>query len=232
MINVRLYGHLGKLFGRTHSLAVKTPTEAVRALQANYSGFRAALHDKGVAGYKIIIDSKDKSSAEYLGREASQEIKLVPVLKGAGGNNSGILYIVLAVVIAVVAWYALPALFGTGGTFAGTMSAGTMGAIQSGMYQMAASLALSGISAMLYSPPDLQTATQVEQNKGYYFNGPSNLSRQGSPVPLAYGKVVAGSVTIHAAISTTEESSATITTSTGIRAVWDKLYDFMGRLTS
>lgn len=223
MVNVRLYGHLGKLFGKVHTLSIKTPAEAVRALQANYPGFRAALQDRAIAGYKIIIDSKDKSSAEYLCREASQEIKLVPILKGAGGDNNGLLYIVLAVVIAVVAWYAMPAMFGAEGTFAGAMSPSTMAAVQQGMYSMAASLAFSGISAMLYSPPDLQTAAQVEQNKGYHFNGPVNLSRAGSPVPLAYGKIIAGSTIIHAGITTSEATSSTTAKSTG----WDALVNWL-----
>ena len=229
MINVRLYGHLGKLFGRLHTLSIKTPVEAVRAMQANFPGFRKALQDNRIAGYKIIIDTKDRSTNEALLRPANNEIKIVPIVKGAG-NNNGLTQIVLAIVIVVVASY-MPELLGAGGgagggaagaeagaatgaTAAGSsaatsnalLSAKTIASLQSAMYSMAASLAMGGISAMLYKAPqnNLQTASEVEQMKGSYFNGPINMSTQGSPVPLAYGKVITGSVIVHAGVTTTE----------------------------
>ena len=231
MINVRLYGHLGKLFGRLHTLSIKTPVEAVRAMQANFPGFRKALQDNRIAGYKIIIDTKDRSNTESLIRPANNEIKIVPIVKGAG-NNNGLTQIILAIVIVVVAIY-MPEIVkamgdsgaaggtagggggaATGTTVAGTststsnalLSAKTIASLQSAMYSMAASLAMSGISAMLYKAPqnNLQTASEVEQKKGSYFNGPINMSTQGSPVPLAYGKVITGSVIVHAGVTTTE----------------------------
>lgn len=230
MINVRLYGHLGKLFGRLHTLSIKTPVEAVRAMQANFPGFRKALQDNRIAGYKIIIDTKDRSTNEALLRPANNEIKIVPIVKGAG-NNNGLTQIVLAIVIVVVAIYMpeIVAAMGdsgaaggtaggggaaTGATVAGTststsnalLSAKTIASLQAAMYNMAAALAMGGISAMLYKAPqnNLQTASEVEQMKGSYFNGPINMSTQGSPVPLAYGKVITGSVIVHAGITTTE----------------------------
>lgn len=229
MINVRLYGHLGKLFGRLHTLSIKTPVEAVRAMQANFPGFRKALQDNRIAGYKIIIDTKDRSTNEALLRPANNEIKIVPIVKGAG-NNNGLTQIVLAIVIVVVASY-MPELLGAGGgagggaagaeagaatgaTAAGSsaatsnalLSAKTIASLQSAMYNMAAALAMGGISAMLYKAPqnNLQTASEVEQMKGSYFNGPINMSTQGSPIPLAYGKVITGSVIVHAGVTTTE----------------------------
>lgn len=222
MVNVRLYGHLGKLFGKLHRLAVRTPVEAVRAMQANFPGFRKALQDNRIAGYKIIIDTKDRSTNEALLRPANNEIKIVPIVKGAG-NNNGLTQIVLAIVIVVVASY-MPELLGTTGTTGTTgaegvaatttagqggsalMSAKTIASLQAAMYNLGLSLAMSGISAMLYKAPhnDLQTASQVDQMKGSYFNGPINMSTQGSPVPLAYGKVIAGSVLIHAGVTTVE----------------------------
>lgn len=194
MIKIKLYGHLGKLFGSTHYYAVKTPIEVIRALQANFPSFRKSLHDKAVAGYKVIIDSKDKSHQDYFNNEITSEIKLIPVLRGAGGNNQGWGMIVMAVIIAAVAWWN-PAFLG--------MSSQT----QTSLYLTAASMALNGVSALLYKPPNMNnnlTAAEVEQNKGFYFNGPINLSKQGSPVPLAYGKVMTGSVIIHAGVTTVE----------------------------
>jgi predicted phage tail protein len=152
------------------------------------------LHDKAVAGYKVIIDSKDKSHQDYFNNEISLEIKLIPVLRGAGGGNQGWGMIVMAVIIAAVAMWNPSFL---------AMSSQT----QTSLYLTAASMALNGVSALLYKPPNMNnnlTAAEVEQNKGFYFNGPINLSKQGSPVPLAYGKVMTGSVIIHAGVTTVE----------------------------
>jgi predicted phage tail protein len=194
MVTVKLYGHLGKLFGKSHVLAVATPIEALRALQANFPSFRANLHKNNTIGYKLIIDKKDKSNPDFLNYPITNEIKIIPVISGAGGgNNQGWIMIVLAIIIAVVAWY-------NPGSYL------TL-AQQTNLYLVSASLALNGISALLYKPPDMnnmQTANQVEENKGYHFDGPSNLSRAGSPVPLAYGRIMTGSLLIHAGISTSK----------------------------
>ena len=195
MVTVKLYGHLGRLFGKSHTLAISSPIEAVRALQANFPEFRKQLQNQSILGYKLIIDNKDRSGNEYLKYTVNKELKIIPILKGAGGNNQGWVQIVIAIIIVLVAWYA-PTL-GLNLTSSQTTS----------MYMMAASMALNGVAALLYRPPDMNgisNATSAEENKGYHFDGPMNLSRAGSPVPLAYGRILAGSIIIHAGITTTQ----------------------------
>lgn len=52
---VRLYGWLGRAFGREHRLAVASPAEAVRALCALLPGFEKALADSGERGVRFAL---------------------------------------------------------------------------------------------------------------------------------------------------------------------------------
>ena len=56
---------------------------------------------------------------------------------------------------------------------------------------------LAGAAIMIASMPTIRPEDAMEDDiKGYSFNSTSNISRQGIPVPLAYGEVYAGSVII------------------------------------
>lgn len=190
MIKVYLYGHLAKKFGKLHYLTIRTPAEAIRALEANFKGFKQAILDKKIAGYKVIVDKQDRSTKDELTYPVSNELKFIPIIQGSGGN--GVLNIVLGIVLIVVAIVSFNYELISPGA---ALLLGAQGAM----------LIVAGVSAMLYKPPDMQTSKDVDQNKGTYFNGPTGMTRQGNPIPLAYGKVMVGSLTVHASISTVEQ---------------------------
>lgn len=198
MINIKLYGHLGKQYGKLHNYTVRNPLEALRALEANYKGFKQSLLDKAIAGYKIIVDGQDRSYKEQLEYPADTEIKIVPIVKGSGNNTVSI---IIGIVLIVVAWWN-PYGWGTIACSAGELAAGE--AVIAAMYATGVSLIMSGVSGLLMPKPIVQDARYAEENSGKYFNGPANMSLAGSPVPLAYGKVMTGSVVVHATINTSE----------------------------
>ena len=202
MISIKLYGHLGKQYGKLHNYTVRNPLEALRALEANYRGFKQSLLDKAIAGYKIIVDGQDRSYKEQLEYPADTEIKIVPIVKGSGSDSSWI-SIVIGVVLIVVAWWNP---YGWGELAVGVAGPELVGggAYISAMYAVGTALVLSGVSGLLMPKPTVQDARYAEENSGKYFNGPANMSLAGSPVPLAYGKVMTGSVVVHATISTSE----------------------------
>ena len=189
MIKVRLYGHLAKKFGKLHYLTIRTPAEAIRALEANFKGFKQAILDKKIAGYKVIVDKQDRSTKDELTYPVSNELKFIPIIQGSGGSTFNIVLGIVLIVVAIVSFnYEL---IGAGTA----LLLGAQGAM----------LIVAGVSAMLYKPPDMQTSKDVDQNKGTYFNGPTGMTRQGNPIPLAYGKVMVGSLTVHASISTVQQ---------------------------
>lgn len=198
MITVKLYGNLGKEFGKIHNYKIKSPNEAIRALCANFSGFEKHLLDDKYIGYKIYVDNEDRSDIEELSYPADTTIKIVPVLQGAGGNNIG--RIVLGAALITAAILLSPY---TGGTTLGLIA-------QIGVTAMTAigtSLVLSGISGLLYSPSSkpVQSIDSQNQITSTYFNGPINLAAQGNPVPLVYGRMRVGSQVISAGLLTYKE---------------------------
>ena len=190
---VRLYGALGERFGRSHRYAVRSPAEAVRALCATLPGFRAHLIEHSAPGYKVFAGGEKRPSLERLADPCSarEVIRVVPVVAGAGGN-SGALGILLGVALAVVAPYVAPFIEG----LVGPAIAGAIGSAVGGV---GAALVIGGISQLLFSPakaaqPDANA--RPESKPSYAFDGPVNVTAQGNPVPVIYGRLLVGSQVI------------------------------------
>lgn len=199
---VRLYGALGERFGREHRYAVRSPAEAVRALCATLPGFRAHLVEHSEPGYKVFAGAEKRPSVERLADPcgAREVIRMVPVVVGAGGNSGG-LGILLGVALAVVAPYVTPFLLGAG------VSAGIAGAVGSIVGGIAASLVIGGISQLLFSPaktPSPDANARPESKPSYAFDGPVNVTAQGNPVPLVYGRLLVGSQVVSQALQAAE----------------------------
>ena len=228
MKKVVLRGELGKQFGRVHHFDLNTPAEAIRALCANFEGFQQALvtaAERGV-GYivqvgKLAIEELDEI---HNPTGQSEEISITPVLAGAGGGVGKILTGVALVAAAIVlgplggGFLGLGAGVGGGGVVGvGFLTAGASSAIGF----IGASLILSG-TAQLLSPqpaelPGLTGATGARGNSfdpvnndpadnrsSYIYNGAVNLTAQGNPVPICYGRMRVGSVVVSAGVSTTD----------------------------
>ena len=228
MKKVVLRGELGKQFGRVHHFDLNTPAEAIRALCANFEGFQQALVTAAERGVGYIVQV-GKAAIEELDEihnptGQSEEISITPVLAGAGGGGVGkILAGVALVAAAIVFAPAAGGFLGIGGAGAVTGATGfTLGAAASSAIGfIGASLILSG-TAQLLSPqpaelPGLTGATGARSNSfnpvnndpadnrsSYIYNGAVNLTAQGNPVPICYGRMRVGSVVVSAGVSTTD----------------------------
>ena len=225
MKRVVLRGELGKQFGRIHKFDLTTPAEAIRALCANFEGFQQALVTAGERGIGYIVQvgkaAIDEVDEIHNPTGQDEEISITPVLAGAGGGVGKILTGVALVAAAIVF---APAGAGFLGLGAGaTTAAGfTLGAAASSAIGfIGASLILSG-TAQLLSPqpadlPGLTGATGGRRNSfdpvnndpadnrsSYIYNGAVNLTAQGNPVPICYGRMRVGSVVVSAGVSTTD----------------------------
>lgn len=174
---VRLYGHLGKTFGKTFKFDVKTPAEAVAALKATVPGFTEYMIQHSAPGYHVFT-GKTNLGAEQLAYPAENVIKIVPVVSGAGGNG-GFLQTILGIVLIVVGvWFNQPWLINIG-----------------------ISLTLGGIAQMLFAPPKPTAPEDRERSENkpsYAFDGPVNTSQQGNVVPVGYGRMIIGGQVITA----------------------------------
>lgn len=201
---VKVYGPLAKFVGQRRFLAeVGSAAEAVRMLLANFPGLESHMADQH---YKVIVDGYD-ADLDELNHPASQTIKIVPVVGGAGGVGKIIAGVAIVAFAVVTAGAGLLPGLGLGFGASTAISIGAVGA----------SLILGGVSQLLSPTPQLgqigpasfnpgsgrSTTTEgseMDPQASYSFSGIQNVSRQGVPVPVVYGETIVGSVVISAGI--------------------------------
>ncbi len=190
---IKLYGPLAKFIGkRVLQADVASAAEAVRFLLANWPQLEKHMADQH---YRVSVGDYDLAAEELHDPAGQQEIKIVPVVAGAGAVGR---------IIAGVALIAVSLLFAPGAALAS--AAFTLGsqAVSIGV-GIGLSLALGGV-AQLLTPVPQQTGALLgkdsdkDPRKSYSFSGIQNVSRQGVPVPVIYGETIVGSVVISAAI--------------------------------
>ena len=187
---IKLYGALGKKYGRTHSLHVKSVGEAVRLLSANFSTFKQDIVDsKGIAGYEVW-DSKHNLSEKQddFSKEGNGVIKIIPRVIGAGN---------VAKIIVGVALVALSVIVPP----AGFLTAGML----SGIGAFGVSLALGGVIGLMTKTADgTSIASDSDNTQSYLFSGTVNTTKQGNPVFIAYGKHLLGSQVVSTSLTTAD----------------------------
>lgn len=184
---VRVYGRIAKfLKRRVFEVDVSSAAEAVRFLLANFPHLEPELAQ---GHYRVSVGTYDLSEDELADPVGQQEIRIVPVVAGAGATGR---------IIAGVALVAL-ASFVSFGTLGGFFAAG---AINSAVFGVGVSLVLGGVAQLLTPVPTLPTGTDSDQDprKSYSFSGVQQTSRAGVPVPICYGEVLTGSVVISAGV--------------------------------
>jgi predicted phage tail protein len=200
MKTIRLYGDMGKRFGREYRFDVKSPAEAIRALCYQVEGFRAYLYENSESHYKIFVGGRNSSDEQIFDPSSDREIiRIAPVVQGAGSLGkiiAGAAMIYMAVQTGGMSLTATGA-WAAGGTALAGYVAGQIGM----------SLIFSGVMGLLSSTPtktDGPIERRPENKPSYNFDGMVNTTAQGHPVPLAYGELVVGSAVISAGMSTTE----------------------------
>jgi predicted phage tail protein len=211
---VRLYGPLAKFIGQRKFLAeVASAGEAVRMLLANFPGLEKHMADQY---YKVIVDGYD-SDLDEIHYPASQSIKIVPVLGGAGGGTGKILAGVALVALAIVGGPIAGGFLGLGAGVGGGAVTGFLGAAAANIIgAVGTALILGGVSQLLSPTPQLgqigpasmspgagsttTEGTELDPQESYSFSGIQNTSRQGTPVPVVYGETIVGSVVISAGV--------------------------------
>jgi predicted phage tail protein len=200
---VRLYGPLGRRFGRVHRLAVATPAEAAQALCAVLPGFeRAFLGAPGrpPARYHVFVGRGGQRETVGLERAVepvgrTEPIRFVPVIEGA--KRAGLLQVVLGAALMIAAPYAAGAIFAAGGSIGLAAGVSTYGVLAGKM------LILGGIVSLLSPQRKGGAAPAPENMPSYGFDaGPVYTTQQGLPVPIGFGRMVIGSAVISAGLAT------------------------------
>lgn len=210
MRNVFFHGWLADQYGEKLRLNIDDVGGLIRLMEANYPGkFVNSIRD----GKYHIVMGRDLDFGRGMTEEmlpmklGSQDIHVVPVIEGhGGGGKKGIFPIILGIGLIATGFIGAAGLAGTG--LAGSMSAtafsiGGFGVSWGQLAMTGLSLALQGMSGMLTTTPrvkDYGERQTPDEKPSFLFNGAINMSGEGGPVPLAYGRVMSGSVVVSGGI--------------------------------
>lgn len=173
---IKLYGVLGKKFGKEFHLAVESTREAVKALSVQVPGFEQFMltaHEQGIA-FAVFQDDENISEDQIDFETGAKVIKIVPKVIGAGGN--GILQTILGAVMIVVGVI-------TQQYWAVGMGVGMM---------------IGGIAQMLAPKVDTEDQNQDGNKANKGFGGAVTTIAQGNPVPILYGQREVGGFIVNA----------------------------------
>jgi predicted phage tail protein len=202
---IKLYGQLAKFIGRRVLEAdVATAAEAVRMLVANFPGLEQHMAEQY---YRVTVGTYDLGLDEIHDPAGQQDIKIMPVVVGAGGAVGKI-----ALGIGLIALsFAFPGagVFGAGFGVFGPLAASTISTLTTVgnlISIVGASLILGGVSELISPVPKIPQGpdTADDPRKTYNFSGIQQTSRQGVPVPAVYGLTLVGSVVISAGTDTVQ----------------------------
>lgn len=169
---IKLYGILAKKFGKEFHLAVDNTREAMRALCVQVQGFEHFMlhaHEQGLE-FAVFQDEQNIGETELDMNTSAKVIKVVPKVKGAGGN--GVLQTILGAVMVVVGAVAL--------YFGQAWGSNLIGA---GIGMM-----IGGVAMMLMPKIDNQDQNQDGNKANKGFGGAVTTVAQGNPVPVLYGQ--------------------------------------------
>lgn len=102
MVLVRLYGKLGKLFGREHRLSVSSVREAIRALCIMVPGLERWLETSEGRGvtYMVFNGEKNLSQDDLFLNGVHDVIKIAPVI--IGSKKAGVFQTIFGAVLVAV----------------------------------------------------------------------------------------------------------------------------------
>ena len=205
---VKVYGALRKKLGQCRfEFEAATPAQALKALCVNFPGLEKWLIDteRDGVGYRVTIGKErvtDDLSPLVMPWSEQEVFSITPVIAGAGRGLGMIAAGIGLVALAVVTGGSSIAFTGTGFTaMAGgqaiSFAAATFGtklAIAAGTLGLG--LTFMGIAQAISPQPDVPDFDESAQLESFSFSNVVNTSRQGLPVPIAYGRVFVGSAII------------------------------------
>lgn len=202
MVNIYLTGKLGRLFGEKWTLDVKSPAEAIRAIDVNLRGkLRQYLSGEGAFKYYKVAVQKQNNvifKEEIKNPSGKSDIYIIPTIRGRGDNAFakiaiGVVFIALA--------------FASGGSSLASTS-GFLGAFAPTVAGIGVSLVLGGITQLLTPTPGFDIGgAATDQKQSSLFQGNAIAISQGGAVPLAYGRILVAPMPISVSNSSYDQPS-------------------------
>jgi len=201
---VKMYGELAEFVGyKELEAVVKNPAEAIRFLVTNFPKLEAYMSNKY---YQVLVGKDDVDKEDLHNPIGQDDIHIVPVITGAGGNSPFGRILLGAALIGASFLFPGAGMFGTTSVFGagaatGFTAAGIGTTIGTALSAIGAGLVLNGVSEMLFPIPK-PDMPEDDPRISFSFSGVQNTSRAGTAHPIVYGEIVTGSVVISAGIDT------------------------------
>jgi len=196
MTDVFIHGKLGREFGKYFKFSLSKPRDAIAAIDANHDGFKKRMVElaQGGAQYSIIAHDQVISTVEdFVAKRNIKQIHIMPVVFGSG---------VAALAVGVIALGASVAATSAGFAIVGSI-----------LLSVALSAISFGIQSLLAKPPEANNASASAStsatSKSFLFTNKENITQQGNPVPLGYGRLRIGSAVIQQTIKNYPNSIST-----------------------
>jgi predicted phage tail protein len=173
MTEIHLHGILGKKYGRLHRFAIKEPRDVVRALEANYENFAKDVKDllKKNIVYSIVADNQWVQGDSFTKKDKVKKIDFAPCILGSGP---------------IAATYGIWAAIAFYASIAISIASAVYAYVQAGKQQYPEIPGAEGISSA--------------NSKSLAFSNRENVTEQGNPVPLVYGRLKVGSFVVQSSI--------------------------------
>src|ERR1017187_2489619 len=210
LVKVNLHGEMGKVCKKTWDLNIESVSECIRAIEANTHKLYKFLWEKDKIGvtYRVLVNGEDfecekkgklglddieiaKNSGLTLKRGNLKTIDIIPVLEGADSKTMGIVTIIAGAILILI---------GTGLLFPSLGGSAPLILIGIGLIG-------AGVMVLLTQSPQFAAYRQAPDGEiSYLFNGPTNTTKEGGPVPVGYGTLLIGSQVISEAYANLDYS--------------------------
>lgn len=210
---ITFHGILGEQIGKSWNLRIKNVAEAIHAvniLSKRKLYNRLYENDKSNIKYQILVNDnilttlpqgknidveQIKNSELLINHDDLKTIDIVPVIVGADSQGAGI--------GTAIAGFALI----VGGVLIGLLT-GIGWAIGIPMIMAGIGLISAGVYVLISRPPEFEDFRESTGKVSYLFNGPTNVTREGGPIPVGYGRLIVGSQVISSTFEVSDEYSS------------------------
>ena len=196
---IKLYGDLREITGHSELDAhVNSVGDCIRFLLMNWPQLEGHMNQRY---YQVLADGNEMGEEE-VHYPVAEEIRIVPVIAGAGGGVGRFLIGAALIGLAFATGggslaFASSGLGFTGGATIGKFAIGAMAA------NIGVGLALMGVSEMLFPMPEPPKFENDQDPRiSFNFGGTPNTSRAGTTLPVVYGEVFTGSTVISMDVTT------------------------------
>jgi len=199
LVEVSLLGELGRKFGRKYSFMATSPKDVFSALCNQLEGFKEYMsnaHENGI-GFRLV--DGDPEGMDYVNLVMGcRKLIIAPIISGGGTIGRILIGVALVALAFIPGVGSATAVAIAAGAKAGFTVAGSL------LFSLGTSLVLSGVASLL-TPPVSNPKSDTDKKDSFLFDRAAELTTQGNPVPILYGRFLAGSPLIISSAITTQQ---------------------------